>query len=79
MKAVQDRLKDLQELTHRLDLKETVFAIDEADPGHDLEKVLAMLTTSREIFFSSDKYTSPYTMIVVYHLDCRTGGVTHVS
>lgn len=56
IRAVQDRLVELQALTSSLGYRGVVFAIDEADHIEQIDKVLAMLTASREIFFTSQSY-----------------------
>lgn len=57
IKAVQDHLTELQSLTSALGYKGVVFALDEADHIRPIEKVIAMLTSAREIFFTSQLYT----------------------
>lgn len=57
IKAVQDRLREMQALTGALGYRGAVFALDEADHIEEIGRVLAMLTASREIFFTSPSYT----------------------
>lgn len=52
-KMIESHLRELAGLVKELGFNGTVFALDEADHIPRVDKVISMLTTSREVFFSS--------------------------
>jgi len=56
-RVIKNHLEIISELVNGLGYEGVVFAIDEADHIPDVEKVIKALTVSREIFFTSEKYT----------------------
>ena len=57
VRVIKDHLEIISELVNDLGYEGVVFAIDEADHIPDVQKVIRALTVSREIFFTSEKYT----------------------
>jgi hypothetical protein len=55
--VIKNHLEIISELVNALGYEGVVFAIDEADHIPDIKKVIKALTVSREIFFTSEKYT----------------------
>lgn len=57
VKMIEEYLKEICKLVKELGYDGIVFALDEADHIPSVEKVLGMLTVSREIFFASTDCT----------------------
>ncbi len=54
---IKENLKSLGELVEKMGYGGIIFAIDEADHIEDMKSVVSALTTARDIFLASNKYT----------------------